>query len=255
MKKQAKLMVIVLVIVMALSVVAFTACGNKQTQVAYGLVHREGYVGIATVEVVSGVLVSAKLDEACFPTQVKATANDGADYTVAVTSGETTTYYWKTVKYGNVTMVYDADGGYKVGTQTIKEYFNASEENCKAYAEAVQNNKVTVVTANGDKTDIMTAAKLLKTQNGYWSGAGIKEGQLGWKKNAEATCAYVVEYGFDGVTAKEDLTQPGKNDDNVTGDMKDEYVDKNDVKTGATWTDMWDYVNLLHNAFNKASAK
>lgn len=249
MKKQTKLLVVVLTVVMALSaVVALAACAQEETKTAYGLVHREGYVGIATVVVKDGVLVSASLDEACLPTQVKATAADG-DYTVAVTSGETTTYYWKTVKYGTVTMTYDATDGYKVGDKTLKEYLKASEDNCKAYAEAVKANAVTVVTSAGDKTDIMNAKSLLKTQNGYWSGEGIREGQIGWKANVEATCKYIEKNGFDAVTAKTDFTQPDK--ETGTGNTADQWVDKNGVKTGATWSDMWDYVSLLKTAFNK----
>lgn len=254
MKKQAKLMVIVLSVVMALAIVlTLTSCAKPEEKVAYGLVHREGYVGIATVEVKDGVLVSASLDEACFPTQVKATAADG-DFTVAVVSGEgenqTTTYYYKTVKYGSVTMTFDAASkGYMVGTQSIKDYFKASEDNCKAYAEAVKANGIAVVTSAGEKKDVMTAATLLKTQNGYWSGSSIHEGQIGWKKNAEATCKYVMEHGFDAVTAKTDFTQPNK--ETGTGDTADQWYDKNNVATGATWTDLWDYVSLLKTAYEK----
>lgn len=252
MKKQTKLMVIVLAVVMVMSLVVLAACEQPETKVAYGLVHKEGYVGIATVEVAGKTLISASLDEACFPTQVKATNADG-EYTVAVTSGEgenaKTTYYWKTVKYGTVTMIYDATVGYKVGNQTIKEFFKASEENCKAYAEAVKANAITVVTSAGEKTDIMNAKTLLKTENGYWSGNSIHEGQIGWKANAEATCKYVKENGFDAVTVKGDLTQPDK--ETGTGNTADQWVDKNGVKTGATWTDMWDYVSLLKTAYEK----
>ncbi|MDE7454880.1 MAG: hypothetical protein K2M64_03530 [Clostridia bacterium] len=210
---------------------------------AYGLVHGQGYVGIATVTVKYGKISKATLDEACFPTQVKATA-DAGDYAVANGSN----YFWKTVKYGNVTMTYEAGEeykGYKVGNQTLVEFFQDAA-NCKAYAEAVMANKVTVVTADGEKTDIMTAQTLLKSNNGYWT-VNETSTQLGWKANVTATCNYVVTYGFAGVTSSEDL----KTEDHSATNAKldNEFVDKNGVATGATWTDMWDYVNLLHTAY------
>lgn len=222
---------------------------------AYGLVHRQGYVGIATVTYQYGKIAKATLDEACFPTQVKAPA-DAGEYAVEVSG----VYYWKTVKYGKVTMTYDAERGYLVDTKTLKEFF-ADEANCKEYAQAVQTDKVTVVTADGDKTDIMTAATLLKSKNGYWSGKSISDIQLGWAANVDATCKYVVANGFDGITSADDLKHvEGYNADNdktnvtpLPDKMYNEWLDKNGVKTGATWSDLWDYVNLLHNAYNRIS--
>ena len=221
---------------------------------AYGLVHRQGYVGIATITVKYGKIAIAELDEACFPTQVKANAEAGT-HAVEVSG----TYYWKTVKYDNVTMVYDATDGYKVGDKTLKQFF-ADAAACEAYAKAVLDNRVSVETADGFKTDIMTSAALLKSQNGYWETPAANA--LGWTANVEATCKYVVANGFDGITAADDLKHKDGYDSEadkiVTGQpipdkMYNEWLDKNGVATGATWTDMWDYVNLLHTAYNKIS--
>ena len=242
MKKTSKIVAVVLAALLVVAaVVVLAACDNSKS--AYGLVHGQGYVGKATVKVAGGKVVEAALDEACFPTQVKATAEDG-EYTVK--NGNN--IFWKTVKWADVTAVY-TETEYKVGTKTLKEHF-ATEENCKAYFEAVAANKVTVVTSTGDKTDIMTAATLLKSQNGYWSGSSIHEGQIGWKANVDATTKYVIENGFDGFDAdatKETL----KRDSGVTGNLSDQVVDKNGVKTGATWTDFLDYFKLLKAAAGK----
>ena len=160
------------------------------------------------------------------------------------------TYYWKTVKYDNVTMVYDATDGYKVGDKTLKQFF-ADAAACEAYAKAVLDNRVSVETADGFKTDIMTSAALLKSQNGYWGTPAANA--LGWTANVEATCKYVVANGFDGITAADDLQHKDGYDENadkiVSGQpipdkMYNEWLDKNGVATGATWTAMWDYVNL-----------
>lgn len=254
MKKQTKLLVLVLAVVMALSVVVLAACNNGPKH-AYGLVHGKGYVAQATVVVKGSRLVSADLEEACLPTHITS-KNAIEGYTVEGAYNNhgkvDTANFYKTVKFADVTMTYDAtlDGeyskGYMVGTQTMVEFF-ADEANCEKYFKAVSENKVAVVLANGDNTELMSAKTLLKTQNGYWGSPA--ENALGWKANVEATCKYVVENGFDGAAAKEDFV---KTDNSATNAKLDnELVDKNGVHTGATWTDMWDYFSLLKAAFNK----
>ncbi len=257
MKKQTKLLVAVLALVMALSVVMLTACDKEQTKTAYGLVHGKGYVGQATVVVKGDSLVSADLNEACLPTYVKPDAAIEG-YTVEGTyanhGSAATAEFYKTIKFDGVTMVYDAtipegetySKGYMVGTQTMLEFF-ATEANCEKYFKAVSENKVAVVLADGEKTDIMTAAALLKTENGYWGTPA--ETALGWSANVEATCKYVVENGFGGATVKGDFTATDNSSANPK--LDNEFVDKNGVKTGATWTDMWDYFSLLKTAYEK----
>ena len=117
---------------MVLSVVVLTACNKQKTKNAYGLVHGKGYVCQATVVVTGNSLVSADLVEACLPTYVTVqTPIQG--YTVEGTynshgSARTANFY-KTIKFADVTMVYDAtlvDGyskGYMVGTQTMLQFF------------------------------------------------------------------------------------------------------------------------------------
>ena len=244
MKKTSKIVAVVLAALLVVAaVVVLSACDGGE-KASYGLVHNQGYVCKATVKLARGKVVDASLDEACFPTEVKAAAEDG-EFTVVNGSN----IFWKTVKWDKVTAVYDATDGYKVGEKTLKEHFG-SEANCKAYFEAVAANKVTVVTSEGNKTDIMNAASLLKTKNGYWSDGKIRDGQIGWKANVEATVNYVKEYGFDGFGAnmkKEDL----KRDSGVEGNLSDQVVDSNGVKTGATWTDFLDYFYLLKAASEK----
>lgn len=239
------------------------------TATSYGLVHGKGYVGQATVTVKYGKITDAKLDETCLPTYVNPTG-EANEYIVSGKvishNNPTTKLFYKTVKFADVTMEYNTDEidatytqndeekttkiskGYMVGNKTMLEFF-ADEANCKKYAEAVANGEVAVVMADGDKKDVMTAAALVKSQNGYWGTPATNA--LGWKANVEATCKYVKENGFDGVTKKEDLTN--KDNSATNPKLDNELVDKNGVATGATWTDMWDYVNLLHNAFNQAS--
>lgn len=258
MKKQhAIFFALVLAVVMVVSVLALTACG-PQTKVAYGLVHGKGYVGKATVEKSGDNLVNADLDEACLPTYVTVKEGDAdGTYVVegkAVNHGSVvTSKYYKTVKFAGVEMTYDTtevtsgenqvSKGYMVGTKTMLEFF-ADEANCEKYFEAVAANEVTVVTSAGEKKDIMNAKALLKSQNGYWGTPA--ETALGWKANKEATCKYVMDNGFGAVTAKADFTAKDNG-----GKLDNEWVDKNNVKTGATWTDLWDYVSLLKAAFEK----
>lgn len=262
MKKQHSILVaIVLALVMVFAVAALASCGQPETKVAYGLVHGKGYVGKATVEKAGDSLVSADLDEACLPTYVQGTEADGT-YVVegkylnhgSVATGK----FYKTVKFADVTMTYDTtevtsgentlSKGYMVGTQTMLEFF-ATEANCEKYFKAVESNGVSVVTASGDKTDVLNAKALLKTQNGYWSGDKIAENALGWKANVKATCDYVIANGFSGASQKTDFTATDNSATNAK--LENEWVDKNSVKTGATWSDMWDYYSLLKAAFEK----
>lgn len=255
MKKHAKLLVVLLALVMVLSVVVLTACNKQKTKNAYGLVHGKGYVCQATVVVTGNSLVSADLVEACLPTYVTAqTPIQG--YTVEGTynshgSARTANFY-KTIKFADVTMVYDGtlvDGyskGYMVGTQTMLQFFE-NEANCEKYFKAVSENKVSVVLANGEKTDILNAKALLKTQNGYWGTPA--QNALGWTANVKATCDYVVAHGFDGASSATDFTQEDHSSTNPK--LDNEFVDKNGVSTGATWTDMWDYFSLLKKAYQK----
>lgn len=235
---------------------------------AYGLVHGKGYVGQASITVKNGSITVADLNEACLPTYVtapEAIANVTVEGKYMNHGKLATANFYKTIKFGGITMIYDAtisnpdaaanqqvSKGYMVGTQTMVEFF-ANANNCKTYFDAVSSNSVSVVTANGDSKDIMTADALLKTKNGYWGSPNANA--LGWTANVKATCDYVKAHGFDGITAKEDLKHKdgyvADNDVSTSTDkLYNEWLDKNGVATGATWSDMWDYVNLLHTAYS-----
>ena len=254
MKKTSKIVAVVLAALLVVAAVVVLAACNGGDNAAYGLVHNKGYVGKATVKMAGGKVVEATLDEACFPTQVTAKEADG-DYTVDVektnNAGTVHTFYYKTVKWEGVTAVYDAADGYKVGDKKLVDFF-ADEANCKVYFEAVAANGITVVTSAGEKTDIMNAASLLKSQNGYWGTPAEKA--LGWKANKDATINYVIENGFDGFegiekTSKDNGTIVDHSSTNAK--LDNEVVDKNGVATGATWTDFMDYFNLLKAAAGK----
>ncbi len=204
-------------------------------QSAYGRVHKK-YAGKATVYVVKGKVVAADLDEACLPTQVTATESLG-DYTVEV-SGK---FYYKTVKFADVTMVYDATAGdYMVGTTKAADWI-VDAANSQKYFEAAAANQVKATVEGGEL--VMTASQLLKSLNNYWptTHAGVTGGTaLGWKANVVATCNYVVANGF---------SAESFSDVAGTGALDNEKVDNNGVHTGATWSDMIDYYTILKAAF------
>lgn len=205
---------------------ALSACGGDKDTGAYGLVHNAGYVGYSTVTVDKDDKVTdATLTEYCFPTQVKTADGD----------------CYAEVTYGKVTMKYDEEGKtYKVGEQTIKEYFK-DEDNCKTYVKAVNDGKVYVTVDGVKKNDVMTKAALCKDDNGY---GGTK---FDWKKNRDATIAYVKAHGVSKLLS-------------LTVGADKYWVDSNNVSTGATWTDLntvkegtLSYAQLIVKAFNKVA--
>ena len=207
---------------------------------AYGLVHKS-YAGKATVYVVDGKVVAADLDEACLPTQVAASADLG-EYVVEVAGkGGKTTYYYKTVNVDDLTFVYDTEKGDYIVNGTPAKTWLATAANSQKYFEAAAANKVVAV-KSATETVVLKATQLIKSQNGYWDAPA--ETALGWDANVAATCNYVVENGFDAITAKDAFTANAGE-----GKLDNEWKDANGVLTGATWTDMWDYLVILKAAY------
>ena len=234
-----KILVIALAVVMMVSALALVACG-PQEKVAYGIVHKS-YVGKGTVVVAGGKISSASIDEACLPTYVVASeaSADTVTATVLDHGNEVQKHFYKTVKFADITLEYDLTDGYKSGSTKLMDLLK-EEANCEKWFEAVASDSVSVMIAGKEDKTIMTSAKLLKSKNGYWGTPA--ENALGWKANMEATCAYVVANGF----AAESFEQVAGE-----GKLDNEKVDNLGVHTGATWTDMADYYNVLKAAFNK----
>ena len=234
-----KILVIALAVVMMVSALALVACG-PQEKVAYGIVHKS-YVGKGTIVVAGGKISSASIDEACLPTYVVASeaSADTVTATVLDHGNEVQKHFYKTVKFADITLEYDLTDGYKSGSTKLMDLLK-DEANCEKWFEAVASDSVSVMIAGKEDKTIMTSAKLLKSKNGYWGTPA--ENALGWKANVEATCAYVVANGF----AAESFEQVAGE-----GKLDNEKVDNLGVHTGATWTDMADYYNVLKAAFNK----
>ena len=234
-----KILVIALAVVMMVSALALVACG-PQEKVAYGIVHKS-YVGKGTIVVAGGKISSASIDEACLPTYVVASeaSADTVTATVLDHGNEVQKHFYKTVKFADITLEYDLTDGYKSGSTKLMDLLK-DEANCEKWFEAVASDSVSVMIAGKEDKTIMTSAKLLKSKNGYWGTPA--ENALGWKANVKATCDYVVANGF----AAESFEQV-----DGEGKLDNEKVDNLGVHTGATWTDMLDYYNVLKAAFNK----
>ena len=235
-------------------VAALTGCDNSKTGEAWGLVHGAGYVGYASITVNGDDVIDAYLNEVCFPTQVtidetKVSVPDGDKVSVEK-SGKTTVYY-KTVSYGEVTMTYDATDGYKVGSETLAQYFK-NAENAKAYYEAVMNNSVSVTVSGAKKTDVMTKNALCKEVNGYWTRQDENgKNYSRWLLNRDATISYVKEHGVANLLSL--VRDAEKGADGF------QYWRDGDINTGATWSDLnskpadgayYSYAQLLVNAYN-----
>lgn len=238
MKKIAKIAVgITLAASLAATAGALAGCGDAaKTGEAYGLVHSGGYVGYAKITVKGDNVTDLTLTEVCLPTQVTAGGTVADADKVVVGTGDSAKAYYKTVSYGSVTLTYDADNGYMVGTQKLAEYLN-TEANAKAYYEAVTSNAISVTVGGEKKTDIMNKATLSKEENGYWTRKD-KDGKdfSRWKWNRDATVNYVKANGLAKLsTLVKSETNNGK--DPADADVK-MWVDGNGIVTGATWNDL-----------------
>lgn len=242
MKKFAKITAgVALVAAIATTAGVLAGCNNSGsttkngTGEAYGLVHGAGYVGYSKIVYEDNKVTALTLTEVCLPTQVKASAEVAEADRVAVVGTSSTTYYYKNVSYGSVTLTYDATDGYKVGSETLVKYLE-NEANCKAYYEAVINNQIKVSVGGQDKTDIMNKSTLSKEDNGYWTREN-KETSTSysrWKMNRDATVEYVKANGTSKLTK---LTKGEKVNDPKEG--KDvQYWTDGSVTTGATWNDL-----------------
>lgn len=208
---------------------------------AYGLVHGKGYVGEATiVRTQQGFILSAGLEEACLPTYIAAEAAikgvTTTDEAYPSHGSEVTKHFYTTVKFGGNTFTYSTtEHDYVMEGTTLKAWLE-DEANAMVYFLSVSNDQVAIVNAEGkDDFTVMTSAKLLKSENGYWSTPSGT--QLGWKTNVENTVEYVMNNGF----VQDEFTT-----DNKVGNV---FVDENGVSTGATWTDFNDYYQLLKKAY------
>lgn len=210
---------------------------------AYALTHGTNkFISCATVTVKGDKITDCTLLEIYLPTQIK----------------DTDSKLYETVKYGNVTMTLDGSD-YKVGEQTLNEYFQ-SEANCKAYYEAAKAGNLKAVV---DGSDVALAWKdLNKADNGYWTKQDANEKDYSrWLWNRDATVKFVKEHGVDGLLTlvKEDeasLTDPAgatvKSWVWVNGD--------DTISVGATWGDLSgektgfvSYGQLIVNAYEEAT--
>lgn len=219
---------------------------------SYGLVHGNGYVGKATVTVdANGVVTNATLDEACLPTYVATkepvegfTTNDEAN------PGKGNKNFYTTVKFGGYTATYDlATHTYLINGLPMLDRFQSTVY-ARAWFEAVNTDSVVVVSADGKKEDgeVMNSATLLKSQNGYWGKP--TEPAIGWEENAVATSTFFVE-NYEAFVPS--FYKYGPENLFYGHGSNGQPWFWNGINTGATWTDMEDYITLLVVAYTQPS--
>lgn len=245
----------------AASAGALYGCSSGDAGEAYGLTHGGSYVGYAKIVTSGDKVKDLTLTEVCLPDHVCYTATSTESFEAAKaalgehntqdfvifksqsSSGGTTTYkataYYGVVKYGDVTVKYDeATDGYVVQNENKDKFadFLQSEENCKAYYEAVTSGNIKVTVGGEDKTGVMNAAALSKEENGYWTRKDRGGNDYSrWKMNRDATVKFVKE---NGVEALKNLTKADKESDDVKEDKKVTYWMSGSVSTNATWVDL-----------------
>lgn len=233
------------------------ACGgNGAKEVsgeAYAMVHTAGsYIGYSKVTKKGDKITKVTLTEICLPNHVS-TLPEGVEAEDKVVDGTKT--YYKTVKYGNVTMVYDLVAkNYTINGESAKDYY-MDNAHAEEYYKAVVAGNVAVVVGGAEDKTVMTYNALSKEVNGYWTKQDTNSNNYSrWKMNRDATCAYVVSYGIG------NLTSLVKSTEGVTDayGVSAKYWMDGDISTGATWNDFNNpnlvnsttYAQLIINAYN-----
>lgn len=228
------------------------------------LVHGAGYVGKATAGLTKDYkgnvkLASLTLNEYCLPSYITIADEDKAsfdagDYVTGqvLSHGSAVTQNWyKTVKFGDITLTATLGALSGQEGENWLSYVDAegnnpfaTEEGCKAWADAVIADAVTIELKAGNKT--VGNKEFNKDVNGY---GGSK---FDWKMNRDATIAMVMDYGVEAALAAK------KGEDGKHWVITDENGDE--IETGATWTDLntvkegsTSYAQLLKNALDKAN--
>ena len=227
---------------------------NQETEgVGYGLVHKEGYVGIATMKVKKERVTSLSFEEVFLPdTWAQVTAEDvSEDLTVLHTTHGSNVKVAKYLLIGDKkftgTSTASGEGEnqtYSVtysaeGIADLKEYIKASEENAKWYAEALLANKAKVADATFKEATFDFYGKttgFTKTAANYWPAGGSG---LGWKKNMQYMADALVGTKMDAEESK--IVQEGKT---WTFDG---------VTSQATLTDALDYYKVAQRAYKNAT--
>ncbi|MDR3318662.1 MAG: hypothetical protein LBS99_04425 [Clostridiales bacterium] len=240
------------------------AAPASATAVAYGRVHGAGSLGRVQITAnKDGAVSAAEIDETFFPvtngwTQYGAGVY-GADgfenyYTYGAEESPITTAYAKYIKVGDKTFeatgtaatpVYKETGGNVYDLEKLLQ--SGDFEICEWYYKAVTTGKAQILKKYGDtlakdvdaKHSSVTFNKK-SASSAYWAAS---DNAIGWKGNIAELEDYIrnngVNYGYDSFSRAEDGN----------------YWVIGDTATGATLTDMGDYMLLAKKAYNLAQAQ
>jgi len=223
----------------------------------YGLVHAH-YVGVVNVTVgVDGKLSAIDIDEYFLPYSwakvlVAYAANEDV---LTVVGSRGTSYYAKYIKIGTKLFTGEVLGtgtamsiNYKADGVANIETWMKQEAAAKWYVEQVDADAFFIATATGTQhatyvkgvADTSTAVSMLKSTSGYWTGASYP---LGWTGNMTA---------FKTALIGQDLTQVYMCTRDTAAVAGSQFWTINGIVSGATFSDMPDYLEVSIRAFRNA---
>lgn len=209
----------------------------------YGLVHGH-YVGISTVEVdEDGVVIEATLDEYFLPyswasVEVDEEAEEAPEDVVVWERRGSTNWNAKYVDIGGILFEATSEDGaapvYSAPGIPDLEAWLKLQPNAKWYVEQVDAGNFFIANADGSESDYpLGEEEMRKWDANYW-----RFGDLGWDGNVEQTIEAVVGMNL---SEKFELERG-----------EDNFWTIGDAVSGATWSDMPDYIEVILRAYYNA---
>ncbi|MDR3318661.1 MAG: hypothetical protein LBS99_04420 [Clostridiales bacterium] len=237
------------------------------TAVAYGRVHGAGYIGRVQITAnKNGAVSAAEIDETFFPVLNGWTAYTagvyGADgfedyYAYGAEEAPITTAYAKYIRIDERTFEAAGTAATPVYRETsgnvydLEKLLQSGDDGiCGWYYDAVTTGKAQILKKDGEILVADTPAKHSSVtfnkrgaDSAYWQAGGAG---LGWKANIAALEDYIIAYGmnyaYDSFSKSEESGYTS-------------YWEINDALTGATLSDMGDYLLLAIKAYDLARAQ
>ncbi len=254
--KRTLLLAVIVLAITGIPVVAQSGYMPGQTAEAYAYTHG-GYVGRATVEVLSDGSLDVEIDEAFLPHTLAIVDMDSAEWSRANTAYylsrgnevrvakyveyDGTIYVGSTVG-ASLTYVEAGDSGEPVGGQDLELLILQNQETMAAYYENIRSGRFKVLTAFRATPNTVTetgyGGVTKASSPGYWNF-----GQT-WQGNIDAIEEFIEEYGAEFSRSEMERAEEANADGLKLWSVAD-------TVSGATNSDFPQYFQLVQAAVGK----